>query len=164
MTVAVGGRAGDGCAVAGQPTTEPDPQLSAPSWQLLLNLPFIACQKRPGCFALPPPPPRPLILTFIILRAVPALPLRVRHRRVGGRELSRAQALPGGSALPPTWQILTPNILRAARGGRQLGEQRVNPRGCGRCPLESSRMGAAQGRTSGPAGGVLPARQRHQVV
>lgn len=64
---------------------------SFPSWQLLLNLPFIACQKSGRAVLLPP---CPLILTFIILQAVPALP-SVFSITVGGQELCL------GSALPP---------------------------------------------------------------
>lgn len=60
---------------------------SAPSWQLLLNLPFIACQKRPGCFA----PPLPFNPDFHHSPGCACPPLRVRHRRVGGQELCRAQ-------------------------------------------------------------------------
>lgn len=98
--VAVPGQPKDGAGAAVVPP-------SAPSWQLLLNLPFIACQKRPGWFS---PPPLAFNPDFHHSPgcALPSPPCWASP--------SGAQALPGVSALPPT-----PNILCAARGGRAMG-------------------------------------------
>lgn len=109
--VAVPGQPKDGAGAAVVPP-------SAPSWQLLLNLPFIACQKRLGCFL---PLLWPLILTFIILQAVHCPPLRVGHHRVGLRLCRGAQLFP-----PPQIFSVLPVV----------GEQWVNPQGCGRCAGE----------------------------
>lgn len=143
-TGTVGGRAGD------------VPWLGSPGWSRIRSCPSVSSQlaaaAKPSFHRLPKAagvirfPPWPLILTFIILRAVPALPsvFGIAESGVGssvGLRLHQgAQTPPRGSALPPPGTS-SPQMFSglrgwAARAGRQLGQQWVNPQGCGRCPLE----------------------------
>lgn len=144
--------AGDGAGPAVVPP-------SAPSWQLLLNLLFIACQKRPGCFLLPPLSFNP---DFHHSPDCACPPLRARHHRVGGQEPCRAQpgaqARPRGSALPNTRQ----NHPKCSPGcgvglpvvGGSLESNGLNPRDLG-----DALDGSCAGEDSGPAAEVLPARK-----
>lgn len=92
-----------------RPAVVPPP---APSWQLPLNLPFIACQKASRAFC---SPPCPLILTFIIHQADAYNPLHIQHHR-DGEPGSCVGVSGGGSALPPMLANPQPQMLSGAVG------------------------------------------------
>lgn len=136
---AVGGCAGDvQCLLAwaardgARPTVVPP---SAPSWQLLLNLLFIACQKLPGCFA----PPLPFNPDFHHSPGWACPPLCSARQSWGSGAVLGSNGGSGSAkalSLSPHWATLHPKCSLglwglAARGWRQLGEQWVNPRDVG---------------------------------